>query len=326
MTVNISDCDVKTKVVYFPNTSHTELDARVTRLFEKATLWTRFQKGTTAMRKFLPRMRCIVATAFKNQPPLTEDREFVLLYTVDKSLTLADKVEHECFTLLPNSYKNQYFKVAFDIYVEGAKKWMDNVRAIIAKELAQLSDGTPAFDSLSNYVQDQLKSFSIAPHVETVGFSNEEFQQVQYMWLNNLELRMARPHPLNWIIGNLTLDTWLEMNPQNQIKNLILGFKKMFFYGKDCESSKDEYERLQAKHGSLWKAYCDALENLSIEKRMEFAKRILGYLEEESDDKVVFEALCDLFPDETHELKGLVAKPLKIFVDDIAFKSPDLFF
>ncbi len=326
MAVNNSNCEVMTNVVYFHNTSHTELDARVTRLFERVTMWTRFQKGTTAMRKFIPRMRRVVATALKSQPKFEGDREFVLLYAVDRTFTLVDKVEHECFTLLPDSYKTQYFKVSFDLYVEDANKWMDNVRVTIAKDLAKLADGSVAFNSLSTYVQDQMKSFSIAPHVETVGFTNDEFAKMQHRRLCDLDLRVARPQILDWITGNLTLDVWRQMSLPKSSSDLIQGIRTIYFYGTNCEDSKNNFERMQAEHGSVWKAYCDVLENLSVQNRTKFAMNIVEKLHGKVSDRDVFEEMCHYFPEKTIQLSKLMAKPLDIFKEDVAFSSPDLFF
>lgn len=60
MTVNNPNCEILCNSIIFPSTRPDEVERLYARCFEQASAWVQLQRGTTKMRKLLPKLRVAV--------------------------------------------------------------------------------------------------------------------------------------------------------------------------------------------------------------------------------------------------------------------------
>lgn len=319
--VNISKNVIVTQAVYLPFIHDNVLRSVVEQVQNRLDVWMRFQSGTTQMQKYRKRIKTVLNDAKYTGLDHVETK-FVYPYVID---TLACDNHGECgtykHTLLPGVFESASFQKALSDYADEQKRRMEEVIQNATNGLADASDGSELFKRMADFVLDQLKAISLDPKTEVVVFASEEdFEAL-------LRKRISR-WPLK--IGNFDCEdpihAWCNVPLPESIRDLVNGLRACFFMQFDPKHANGRFQHLHAIHGKKWLAYCDVLEALSSDDRMQFAMRVSSLVKKgKRSDDAIFEELCKAHPDLAKELKMYFTQPMQLFKND-SVRMSDLFF
>lgn len=247
------------------------------------------------------------------------EANFVDLYVMDSMPGYTGTIRH---TLLPGAYETADFQKALSDYVTELNRRKEIVIQNAKDGLSDVSDGSESFRRIADFVEGQLKAMSFEPKTEAVAFATEAYcEALMRRKISAWKLRMG-----NFDCAD-AIHAWCNWpSLPEAIKDLVNGLRACFFMQFEAKHAHGRFQHLHATHGKKWLEYCDVLESLSSEARMEFAMRVSSLLKEgKRSDDAIFEELCKAQPDLAQNLKVFFKQPMRLFKND-SIRMPDLFF
>ena len=146
MTVNNPNCEILCNSIIFPSTRPDEVERLYARCFEQASAWVQLQRGTTKMRKLLPKLRVAVySSVIRTSRQLDDLCAFVNTYAFEFEEHVVDRQRDNGYIVLSGSESDQAFSKAYDVYVKACIRLADELRTNAAHAMATHDDGSQEF-------------------------------------------------------------------------------------------------------------------------------------------------------------------------------------
>lgn len=166
MTVNNPNCEILCNSIIFPSTRPDEVERLYARCFEQASAWVQLQRGTTKMRKLLPKLRVAVySSVIRTSRQLDDLCDFVNTYAFEFEEHVVDRQRDNGYIVLSGSESDQAFSKAYDVYVKACIRLADELRTNAAHAMATHDDGSQEFIVLRKPLERFLSSRSWEPLV-----------------------------------------------------------------------------------------------------------------------------------------------------------------
>lgn len=335
MTVNNPNCEILCNSIIFPSTRPDEVERLYARCFEQASAWVQLQRGTTKMRKLLPKLRVAVySSVIRTSRQLDDLCAFVNTYAFEFEEHVVDRQRDNGYILLSGSESDQAFSKAYDVYVKACIRLAHELRTNAAHAMATHDDGSQEFIVLSRYLQEAFRTISLKPIVGTIGFSKDQYEKHLQSALCSWPTFLASDDNLLWQEVTKRTAAWLAFDLPKSIRELVCGLKEIYFHGADDAETLRFMKAWEGWDCQRMHAYQDFIHQLMPGDLLRFALNVyesrLARPDDFQSDRIaaVMDVLCSTFPEcDKKKFKRVYLSSTDIFISDpLVANTPDLFF